>query len=173
MHFVYNSMCAYAVGKYLNIKEENIIKGIETFKLTKNRMDIETIKNNVKLINDSYNASFDSMKAALEVLGKTEAKRKIAVLGNMLELGEFTKELHEKVGQEVVKNKIDLLITVGEYAKDIAKKAKKMGLQKIYIFENIEEAEQFLKNNIKEGDAILLKASNSMKFSKIAEYLKN
>ena len=73
---------------------------------------------------------------------------------------------------EVVKNNIDLLITVGEYAKSIAEKACKLGLQQIYTFENIEEAAEFLKSNIKEDDAILLKASNSMNFSKIAEYLK-
>ena len=135
-------------------------------------MDIQIIKENIKIINDSYNASYDSMKAALEVMDKTEATRKIAVLGNMLELGEFTKELHEKVGEEVVKNKINILITVGEYAKDIANKAKTIGMKEIFEFDDIESATEYLKTNIGSGDLILLKASNSMNFSKILENLK-
>ena len=69
------------------------------------------------MINDSYNASFDSMKAALEVMGKIEANRKIAILGNMLELGDYTKELHQKVGEEVAhrgKEVFDAAHEVGE-----------------------------------------------------------
>ena len=172
VHFVYNATCAFAIGDILGIEKERIIKGISNFKLTAKRMDIQIIKDNVKVINDSYNASYDSMKAALEVMDKTEATRKIAVLGNMLELGEFTKELHEKVGEEVVKNKINILITVGEYAKDIANKAKTIGMKEIFEFDDIESATEYLKTNIGSGDLILLKASNSMNFSKILENLK-
>ena len=171
-HFIYNAACAFAIGDILGIETEKIIKGISEFKLTAKRMDIEIIKGNVKVINDSYNASYDSMKAALEVMGNTAAIRKIAVLGNMLELGEYTKELHEKVGEEVVKNKIDLLITVGKYANEIADKAKRLGLKGIFKFENIDSAAEYIKNNIKSGDLILLKASNSMNFSKILDYIK-
>lgn len=171
-HFVYNAICAFAVGDILGIKAEEIIKGIAEFKLTAKRMDIELIKDNIKVINDSYNASFDSMKAALEVMNKTEAKRKIAVLGNMLELGEYTKELHRKVGEEVVKNETDILITVGEYAEEIANKAKELGLKEIYIFKDIENAIKLLKSTIKKDDLILLKASNSMNFSKILDEIK-
>ena len=120
-HFIYNAICAFAVGSLLGIETNKIVKGINEFKLTEKRMDIEVIKNNIKVINDSYNASYDSTKAALQVVDKTEAKRKIAVLGDMLELGEYAEELHEKVGEEVVKNKIDILITVGKLAKNIAK----------------------------------------------------
>ena len=172
IHFVYNATSAFAIGDILGIEKEKIIKGISEFKLTAKRMDIQIIKENIKIINDSYNASYDSMKAALEVMDKTEATRKIAVLGNMLELGEFTKELHEKVGEEVVKNKINILITVGEYAKDIANKAKTIGMKEIFEFDDIESATEYLKTNIGSGDLILLKASNSMNFSKILENLK-
>ena len=90
----------------------------------------------------------------------------------MLELGEFTKELHEKVGEEVAKNKIDILITIGEYAKGIAHKAEKLGVKNIVRFEDINNASSHLKNIIKNGDLILLKASNSMNFSKILDYIK-
>lgn len=89
----------------------DILEGIKDFELTKNRMEIIEKENNVRVISDCYNASYDSMKAALEFLGKTNSKRKIAILGDMLELGEFSRGLHEKVGEEVVKNNIDILIT--------------------------------------------------------------
>lgn len=171
-HFVYNSSCAFAIGDILGIEKEKVIKGISEFKLTAKRMDIQVINGNIKIINDSYNASYDSMKAALEVIEKTEANRKIAVLGNMLELGEYANELHRKVGDEVIKNKIDILVTVGEYAKEIANRARELGMQNIFEFENINEATKCLKDNIRQRDIVLLKASNSMNFSKILDELK-
>ena len=171
-HFVYNAACAFAIGGILNIEKEKIIKGISEFKLTAKRMDIEIIKDNIKVINDSYNASYDSMKAALEVMNKTEANRKIAVLGDMLELGAYAKDLHAKVGEEVVKNKIDILITVGKYAKEIGNKAEQLGMKSILKFDNKDDAAQCIKENMKCRDLILLKASNSMKFTEILEYLK-
>lgn len=171
-HFVYNATCAFAIGNILGIEKEKIIKGISEFKLTAKRMDIQIVKDNIKVINDSYNASYDSMKAALEIMGKTIANRKIAVLGNMLELGGFAKELHEKVGEEVVKNDIDVLITVGEYAKEIANKAKELGMKEVVEFENIENASEYIKKYMRSEDLILLKASNSMNFSKILDEIK-
>lgn len=172
IHFVYNSVCAFAVGDILNVEKEKIIKGISEFKLTAKRMDIEVIQDNIKIINDSYNASYDSMKAALEVVNNTLAQRKIAILGDMLELGDYAKELHEKVGEEVVKNKIDILITIGENAKNIANKAKELKMENVQSFNNIDEAIKNIKEIIKSGDLILLKASNSMNFSKILNELK-
>ena len=109
IHFVYNALCAAAVGVKNGIEMDKILEGIANFELTKNRMVILE-KNGVKIINDSYNASYDSMKAGLEILSKMSSKRRIAVLGDMLELGDFSKDLHEKVGDEVLKNKIDFLI---------------------------------------------------------------
>ena len=88
----------------------DILEGIKDFELTKNRMEIIEKENGVKVISDCYNASLDSMKGALQFLGKTNSNKKIAILGDMLELGDFSKELHEKVGEEVVKNNIDVLI---------------------------------------------------------------
>ncbi len=172
IHFVYNAICAFAIGDILNVEKEKIIKGISEFKLTAKRMEIETIKNNIKVINDSYNASYDSMKAALEVMQNTEAPRKIAILGDMLELGEYSKELHEKVGEQVVKNKIDVLITIGKNAKNISNKARELGMDKIYAFDNVNEAILNIEKIIKSKDLVLLKASNSMNFSKILDELK-
>ena len=129
-------------------------------------MEISTNKKGILIINDCYNANYDSMKAAIEYLGKLSNKRKIAVLGDMLELGSYSKELHEKVGEEVNKNNIDILITVGKEAKNISKIAKRT-VKEVYTFENNEQVKELLGSLLKKGDAVLVKASNGMKFSEI------
>ena len=173
-HFVLNSLCAIAIGNLFNIKMEDILEGIANFELTKRRMEIEKNKIGATIINDCYNANYDSMKAALEYLGKINANKKIAVLGDMLELGEFSRMLHEKVGEEVAKNKIDILLTVGDMSKYIVKKAKEQGMteDKIYNCKNNQEAIDLLNNTIEKGDAILLKASNGMNFQEIFEKIR-
>lgn len=173
MHFIYNALSAVAVGKKLGLTNEEIKRGIATFELTKKRMDIETLKNGVKIINDSYNASLESMKGSLENLSQYK-NRKIAVLGDMFELGEYAKELHEKVGIEVYKNNIDILICAGENAKYIANKAKEEGMaeENIYYFKEKENIIEKLKQIMKKDDVILFKASNGMKFFEIVEEIK-
>ena len=173
IHFVYNAICAATVGTLLGLNQEQIKNGIETFELTKKRMDITELKNGVTIINDSYNASFESMQASLKYLNGLNSKRKIAVLGDMFELGEFSEELHEKVGKEVVKNKIDILICCGKNAKYIVENAEKEGMkrQNIYYFETREQVEELVKKIWQSGDSILFKASNGMKFFNIVENL--
>lgn len=173
-HFVYNSLCAIAVGNLLGISPENIIKGIETFSLTKNRMEVVKIKDNVTVINDAYNASYDSMKPALEYLSELHANRKIAVLGDMFELGEFSEEIHRKVGIEVVTHKIDILVTVGKLAKYIAEEAKylRMPEENIISLETTEEASEYLNKILQKDDAVLLKAAHGMHFSEIFKSIK-
>ena len=169
-HFVYNSLCAIAIGKLLDISTENIIKGISTFELTKKRMDIKKLDNGAIIINDSYNASYESMKASIEFLAKHTGKRKIAVLGDMFELGKYTKELHEKVGKEIVKNKIDVLICSGENSKYIIESVKNSSTKTIY-FENRKQIIEKLQKELKNGDVVLVKASNAMKFYEICQKL--
>jgi UDP-N-acetylmuramoyl-tripeptide--D-alanyl-D-alanine ligase len=171
-HFVYNSLCAIAVGKIFGISSKDIIDGIATFKLTKKRMEILKNSKNVLIINDCYNASYDSMKAAIKYLA-TLNNRKIAILGDMLELGDFSEELHKKVGEEVAKNKIDMLITIGKEAKNIANGAKLFGMkeQLIKTFENKKEALTYIKSIVTSGDSVLIKASNGMKFDEITNEL--
>ena len=173
--FILNALCATLVGKILNLSNEQIAKGIENFKLTKKRMEISKLENDITIINDSYNASFDSMQAAIKYLSETNCNRKIAVLGDMFELGNFAEELHRKVGIEVAKNKIDLLFAIGENSKFIVEEAIKNGMDKnnILYFENKDELLENLQNIMDSGDAILFKASNGMKFYEIAEKILN
>ena len=169
-HFILNSLCAAMVGKVLKINNQKIKEGIESFELTKKRMDITELENGVKVINDAYNASLESMKASLGVLSEFKENRKIAILGDMFELGKYSKELHKKVGEEVIKNKIDILICSGTNSKYIIEKArKKMKDENVYYLENKEEILEVLKEVIKPGDVVLLKASNGMKFYELAE----
>jgi len=166
-HFILNSLCAIAVGEYLKVPTEKIIRGIAKLELTKKRMEILKSKSGATVINDTYNANYDSMKAAIAYLKAIENKRKIAILGDMLELGDYSKELHEKVGVEV-DSKIDILITIGKEAKYIAEKSK---AKQIIQCDNIQEAIEKIKEIETKDDAILLKASNGMKLFEIASAL--
>lgn len=166
-HFILNSLCGVAVGEYLKVPTEKIIDGIAKLELTKKRMEILKSKSGATVINDTYNANYDSMKAAITYLKAIENKRKIAILGDMLELGDYSKELHEKAGVEV-DSKIDILITIGKEAKYIAEKSK---AKQILECDSIEEAIEKIKEIETKDDAILLKASNGMKLFEIARAL--
>jgi len=165
--FVYNSLMAIAVGTMLNIDIDDIKRGIENFKLTNNRL--ETINHNgYTIINDCYNANYDSMKEGIKNLSNSNG-RKIAVLGDMLELGDYSEELHRKVGIEVKNNNIDILVTVGNEAKYID---EEFDGEKYHFANNI-EAINYLKSIINKGDTILVKASNGMHFIEIVKGLSN
>lgn len=172
--FVINSLCAIAVALSLGLTKEQIQQGIKTFSLTAKRMEVIELANGIKIINDAYNASYESMQTALVNLAHYEGKRKIAVLGDMFELGEFAPELHRKVGKEVVKNKIDQLICTGENSQYIVNEAKKQGMnpEQITLATSREEILTTLIETTKDQDIILFKASNGMKFYTIVnEYL--
>ena len=129
------------------------------------------LKGDITIINDSYNASCEAMKAAIEYLGRDNKKRKIAVLGDMFDLGEYSEELHRKVGEEVVKNKIDILICSGKQSKYIIEEATKCGMKKenIYYEPDNEATKSRIKSLMKSNDEILVKASNGMNFFNIVE----
>lgn len=167
-HFVYNSLCAITIGKLLGIDNKSIKRGISNFTLTSGRMEEKKIDNNVTLLVDCYNANYDSMVSALNVIGKYNT-RKIAVLGDMLELGEYSITLHEKVGKSVKDNNVDILITVGELSKYICKGYDNE--KNTYMCLNNGEAVTILKNILRENDVVLIKASNSMKFIEIVKSL--
>ena len=164
--FIYNSMLAIAAGKELGLSMEEIKKGIESFELTKSRLQIYNV-NGYKIIDETYNANYDSMREAIKNLGK-ESGRKIAVLGDMLELGDYSKEIHSNIGKVVNENNIDLLVTVGNDSKYINDNSNTNNVH----FSNNKDAINYLKEIIKEGDTILLKASNSLNFIEIVNALK-
>ena len=166
--FIYNALSGIAVGTLLDIDPVLINKGLENFSLTGGRNEI--IKTNgYTLINDCYNASLDSIREALNNLSKS-SDRKIAVLGDVLELGDYSKEIHEKIGEEVLKNNIDILVLVGKESLNTYNITKdKMNSN---YFNTNEEAIKYLKNIIKENDTILVKASHGMKFIEIVDSLK-
>ena len=170
-HFVYNALCATEVGNILGISDEKIKQGISQFELTKKRMDIKKLGSGAVLINDTYNASYESMQASLEFLHNYSGTRKIAVLGDMLELGEYAVELHKKVGEEVAKRNIDILICAGESSKYIIEEANKNPKIETYYFNNNEQIVEKLSQELRNGDVVLIKASNAMKFFEICQKL--
>lgn len=173
VHFVYNSLAAIAVGIEYGAQMKDIIRGIETFSLTKRRMEILKLSGNITVVNDSYNASYESIKAALEYINSTSSGRKIAVLGDVLELGDYSVKMHEEIGKEVIKNNVDVLITVGEEAKNINRVVRESDKNiEEYHFGNNQEALKKLMLLMQENDTILVKASNSMHFEEITDKLK-
>lgn len=168
VHNVYNALCAIAVGRHFGVSMKDIIDGIREFLLTNMRMEIKNT-DGVCVINDCYNASPDSMRAALKVLGDMRANRKIAVLGDVLEMGGFAEKALYGVGLEM--DGVDVLVTVGENSKYIAKGAKLSGVETVVSFDANNEAIDYLEEHIKEGDAVLIKASRGMHFEEITEAL--
>ena len=168
-HFIYNSLCAISVGKVLNIDIKDIVTGIKNFHLSKSRMENIDLNNGIRIISDCYNANYDSMKASLEILGKYKT-RKIAVLGDMLELGEYSSSLHSKIGYLIDENNIDILICVGNLSKNIYDNTT---IEDKYLCNDNTEAENILDSIIKQDDVILFKASNSKKFIDIVNYFVN
>lgn len=164
-HNVYNALAAVCVGREFGVPMENIIEGIKKFKLTAMRMSVEEV-NGMTLINDCYNASPDSIRAALKVLGSIEGKRRIAILGDVLEMGDFAPDAHYALGRNVFEN-AQVLITAGENAEYIAKGAKAEGMENVYSFPKTLEACNFARDFAKNGDAVLIKASRGMHFEEI------
>ena len=165
-HNVSNALIAIAVGIELNIPLEDIKKGIQEFKLTKNRMDILE-KNHKTVIDGTYNASVDSMKSSIDVLANYK-KRKVAILADMLELGNYSQQLHEEVGSYVASKGIDILVCVGKEAKYIYQKAKE-NMKDVYYFESNQEVIAHLEELLKEDDVILVKGSHSMNLKEVVE----
>ena len=169
-HNIYNAMAAILVGLTLGMELEDIKLGLRGFTASKMRLDIFK-KDDLTIINDAYNASPDSMKAALDILGRYQ-KRRVAILGDMFEMGEHSEYGHRLVGESSINN-VDVLITVGDMSKFIGDEAKKLGLDNnnIHHFENKELAIESLNNLINKDDVVLVKASRGMKLEQIVEYL--
>lgn len=171
--FIYNSLVAYAVGKELNISDENIKKGIENFKLPSNRLEKIVNKTGTTIINDTYNCSYDSLINSIDMISKSNYNRKLLMIGDILELGDYSEDIHRKIGNYILNKDIDGVILVGNEVKFIKDELIKNNFNKdINIFNNESDSHEFLKNYLKKDDIILLKGSNGMKLFNTAEYLK-
>lgn len=164
--FAYNALCAYSVGKLFDLTDEEICDALENVILTGNRMQIIE-ENNYTIINDTYNANKEAMISSIDTLSSFE-NRKVAILGDMLELGEFEEDIHREVGK-YLNGKVDILITIGNLSKFISDEFN--GTK--YHFDNKVDAIDELKNIINEKDVILVKASQGMKLIEIVDYLRN
>lgn len=171
---IYNALAAVAVAFALGIEFDLIERGVSSFKPLDLHMQLSNFYNGIKILNDSYNASPLSVKNALETLAEAAQNNgKIAILGDMLELGEKTDFYHREIGKEVVKLSIDVLITIGQGGKIIAQSSKKEGMaeERVFSFEKNEKLNlaKKLLNLIKPGNFVLLKGSREMKMEEILE----
>ena len=169
VHNVYNALAAFGAGVVCGVSPELAAKGIEKPQLTAMRMEIEE-RGDIKIINDCYNAAPDSVRAALKVLETEKGRRKVAILGDILEMGTFAKNAHLELGKDTV-GRADVLVCVGKNASYIAKGAD--GMNHIYTFDTTEDAAEVINTIIAPGDTVLLKASRGMHFEKILEKVTN
>lgn len=169
-HMVYNALAGTAVGLTYGLTLDEIKKGIESLQSVSGRFHIiETGKYTV--IDDCYNANPVSMKASLEVLSDALG-RKIAILGDMGELGKDEINMHREVGEYAVSKDINLLICVGNLSREMAEAARNAAPEKqVLHFENKEELMKEFPQILKDGDTILVKASHFMQFEKLVKAL--
>lgn len=168
-HMIYNAMAATCIGAYFGMTLEEIDRGIRNLKAVSGRNNIFEV-GGITVIDDCYNANPMSMEASLKVLNNATT-RKVAILGDMFELGENENELHAQVGKTLGSLDIDYTICIGNLSKNIYDEAVKNGKKAVYLKEK-EELIDNLSDYIKKGDTVLIKASNGMKFNAIVQALK-
>ncbi len=169
-HMAYAVLAATVVGEHFGMKGAEIAAGIAKFVPTKMRMNVIK-KGDITILNDTYNANPQSMRAALEVLSTTESSYKVAILGDMLELGVLGPSLHQGIGQCAGKRGIDCLVAVGELARNIYEAAKASSIPDVFYFPTKEEAKTILADLTKPGATILVKASRGMEFEDLVKEL--
>ena len=173
-HFVPDALSAIAIAALFGIDLEKVKEVLEHFRPAPMRMEVLSLGNGKVLINDAYNANPRSMETALETLAEVKGGgRAIAVLGDMLELGNYTEEAHLQLGRKVGELSIDLLLTLGEWAPTVVESAVRHGIEpeRTKILENHGEAISLLRRVIQEGDWVLIKGSRRMAMEKIVEGL--
>ena len=177
-HHIHNALAATVCGMLLGISEESIRRGLLNFIPADMRQSI-TEKDGITVIEDCYNASPESMRAGLDVLchtAKVKKKRPVAVLGDMKELGDGSKQAHFRVGEYVAERGIERLVTFGSAAVDIAKGAIENGMpeQNVLVIEdsdNAENAAKLLKTVLHENDVVLFKASRAVALERLIRLL--
>ncbi|MGE7122496.1 UDP-N-acetylmuramoyl-tripeptide--D-alanyl-D-alanine ligase [Peribacillus sp. NPDC046944] len=172
-HNVLNALAAILAAKELNIGNESIHKGLEAIRLTNMRMEMVEGINGQKIINDAYNASPTSVKAAIELIeGLSGFRNKILVLGDMLELGASEKDFHLRIGELIAVDQIDKVFTYGPLADYIAKGARKtFAAENVQSFQDKQQLIEALQTSTDAHDLILVKASRGMKLEEVVKAL--
>lgn len=169
-HNVYNCLVAIGLGYFYKMTQPEIQKGLDAFVPSGNRMDIFTF-GEIKVINDSYNANPDAMRATLDVLAilGRDYKRKIAILGDMLEMGEYGPAAHLEVGR-YARDKADILIGVGQLGQEICRGYENAG--QVYQVSDALAAGACLKEIVQPEDIILIKASRGIGLERVIDFIK-
>lgn len=170
-HMIYAALEGAAVGMYYGLSDEEIIAGINAYAPTGARSSLE-LANGFSIANDCYNANPDSTAAALRTLMRTQAYRRVAILGDMGELGAEAESLHAEIGRVAAECGVDLLITCGSLSKHMAAAAREAGVRNVMSFDTLADTLCALPDAIEPGDHVLVKASHSMQFEKIVSALK-
>lgn len=173
-HNVANALAALALGFYHGLEPEAMASALGAVSSPAMRLEPAAGIRGSLLLNDAYNANPTSTKAALAVLAERRGRRAVAVLGDMLELGEYSTAAHREVGAVAADLKIDLLLTVGELAREVAAGALAAGMaaDRVHSFATKEEALHFLEKNLQEGDLVLIKASRALHLETLVEALR-
>ena len=176
-HNVSNATLAIAVAETFGVDMDKAAEALSTYRPISMRGGREMLPGNILLIDDTYNASPDSMRSGLDVLCAAKAERHIAMLADMFEMGDHAEEGHRRVGRDVAERPVDVLITVGELSEAIADEARKrceeLGETKmIRSVRTREEGRDCLLGLLREGDAVLLKGSRGMKLDEVADALR-
>ncbi|MCP3807540.1 UDP-N-acetylmuramoyl-tripeptide--D-alanyl-D-alanine ligase [Paenibacillus sp. Lou8.1] len=174
-HNVVNGLAALAVARHFNVDADHIRKGLSSLKLTGMRIEVVNCPNGLTVLNDAYNASPASMKAAIQTLSayKTDG-RKVAVLGDMLELGPEEKQFHEEIGIFAAKHDVEVLFTYGALGTSIAQGAQGlMPTANVHPYTDKQELIQHLQVHLHANDIVLVKASRGMRLEEIVDTLKN
>ena len=172
-HQVLNALLALSVAGELGLSRAEIQRGLAECEPAKMRLQSWTV-NGIRVLDDSYNANADSMQAALATLRDLPcAGRRVAVLGDMAELGDQTLPAHTEVGQCAAKFGIDHLFSVGAMSRVTAESAREAGIRGVTEVPEVEEAGESLKKFLKPGDIVLLNASRATRIERIGEMLRN
>lgn len=170
-YMAYSASIAVAVGEELGLSRDEIISGVAAYAPAGSRMRVVRLPEERVILDDCYNANPQSVTAALEVLAKTECDRRVAVLGDMGELGDLTDQAHYNIGALAAMLGIDQVLAIGEKAAKIADGAAQSGGE-VMRFDTKEEAVTVLKEQLGPGTAMLVKASHSMHFGELVEQLR-
>ncbi len=172
-HQVVNALFAIAIGAELGLSRSEIQAGLAECQPAKMRMQLWEVKG-VRVLDDAYNANADSMRAALEAFLELPCKgRRIAVLGDMAELGRHSEGAHEEVGRRAAELGVGQLFAVGKMASAMARGARGAGLNRVFEFEDVETAAAAVKQFVKTGDVLLLKASRATRLERVSEWLRS